>query len=147
MQSECNAQCLKKKLLWCAVYGPQQKLLWNFLQAWKLEKSLGVLTKRPGSRGRLGPKGARAMAPHWKWFLPFYDPILASQGTQIKKIEQFLDVSEPVFWVPSLSHQTLSLLMYTFLFCCCCFTFYNCIIPMGFLWWEIQVAFPWESQL
>ena len=25
-------------------------------------------------------------------------------------------------------------------------TFYNCIVPMGFLQWEIQVAFPWESQ-
>ena len=23
------------------------------------------------------------------------------------------------------------------------FTFYNCIVPMGFLPWEIQVAFPW----
>ena len=26
-------------------------------------------------------------------------------------------------------------------------TVYNCIVPMGFLPWEIQVAFPWESQL
>ena len=24
--------------------------------------------------------------------------------------------------------------------------FFNCNIPMGFLPWEIQVAFPWESQ-
>ena len=27
------------------------------------------------------------------------------------------------------------------------FTFCNCIVPMGFLPWEIQVAFPRESQL
>ena len=27
------------------------------------------------------------------------------------------------------------------------FTFYNCIVPMEFLPWEIQVAFPGESQL
>ena len=27
------------------------------------------------------------------------------------------------------------------------FTFYNCIAPMGFLPWEIRVAFPGESQL
>ena len=27
------------------------------------------------------------------------------------------------------------------------FTFCNCIVPIGFLLWEIQVAFPWESQL
>ena len=26
-------------------------------------------------------------------------------------------------------------------------TFYNCIVPMGFLPWEIRVAFPGESQL
>ena len=26
------------------------------------------------------------------------------------------------------------------------FTFYNCIVPMGFLPWEIQVVFPGESQ-
>ena len=26
-------------------------------------------------------------------------------------------------------------------------TFYNCIVQMGFLPWEIQVAFPRESQL
>ena len=25
------------------------------------------------------------------------------------------------------------------------FTFYNCIVPMGFLTWEIRVAFPGES--
>ena len=30
-------------------------------------------------------------------------------------------------------------------FFCCCF-FYNCIVPSGFLPWEIQVAFPGESQ-
>ena len=29
----------------------------------------------------------------------------------------------------------------------CVFTFYNCIVPMGFLQKEIQVAFPRESQL
>ena len=27
------------------------------------------------------------------------------------------------------------------------FTFYNCIVPMGFLPWEIRVSFPGESQL
>ena len=27
------------------------------------------------------------------------------------------------------------------------FTFYICIVPMGFLPWEIRVAFPGESQL
>ena len=27
------------------------------------------------------------------------------------------------------------------------FTFYNCIVPMGFLPWEIRVAFPRGSQL
>ena len=27
------------------------------------------------------------------------------------------------------------------------FTFYNCIVPMGFIPWEIRVAFPGESQL
>ena len=27
------------------------------------------------------------------------------------------------------------------------FTFYNCIVPFGFLQWKTQVAFPWESQL
>ena len=26
-------------------------------------------------------------------------------------------------------------------------TFYNCIVPMGFLPWEVRVAFPGESQL
>ena len=34
---------------------------------------------------------------------------------------------------------------------CVCFvffyTFYNCIVPIGFLPWEIRVAFPAESQL
>ena len=25
--------------------------------------------------------------------------------------------------------------------------YYNCIVPVGFLPWETQVAFPWESQL
>ena len=33
------------------------------------------------------------------------------------------------------------------LFCCCCCFLNNCIVPMGFLPWEIQVAFPGESQL
>ena len=27
------------------------------------------------------------------------------------------------------------------------FTFYNCIVPMGNLLWEIQVTFPEENQL
>ena len=27
------------------------------------------------------------------------------------------------------------------------FYFYNCIVPVGFLPWEIQIAFPGESQL
>ena len=26
------------------------------------------------------------------------------------------------------------------------FTFYNCIVPMGFLPWEIRIAFPGENQ-
>ena len=30
---------------------------------------------------------------------------------------------------------------------CYTFTFYNCIVPVGFLPWEIRVAFPGESQL
>ena len=33
--------------------------------------------------------------------------------------------------------------------CCyeCYYFFNNCIVPIGFLTWEIQVAFPGESQL
>ena len=27
------------------------------------------------------------------------------------------------------------------------YTFYNCVVPMGFLPWKIRVAFPGESQL
>ena len=45
--------------------------------------------------------------------------------------------------VNTLEHTFAHLFMYFFFF----FTFYNCIVPMGFLPWEIRVAFPRGSQL
>ena len=48
--------------------------------------------------------------------------------------------SDTGFWESvSVLQQFLTTLTFT--------TFYNCIVPMGFLAWEIQVAFPGESQL
>ena len=46
--------------------------------------------------------------------------------------------------VNTLEHTFAHLFMYFFFFF---FTFYNCIVPMGFLPWEIRVAFPRGSQL
>ena len=44
-------------------------------------------------------------------------------------------------FLSSVEYQPLQHLFYFF------FLFYNCIVQMGFLPWEIQVAFPGESQL
>ena len=54
-------------------------------------------------------------------------------------------------WTPLfmslLLHLALSVIFFVFVFCVCFILFCNCVIPLGFLPWEIRVAFPGESQL
>ena len=42
--------------------------------------------------------------------------------------------------------SALAALFFLFFFFFFFFFFYNCIVPMGFLPWEIRVAFPGEKQ-
>ena len=73
-----------------------------------------------------------SMLHRWTWWLGHSTPSLITTSTQMKGTAWMVDGSwTPYFLLKKKKKKT----------------FYNCVVQMGFLQWEIQIAFPRESQL
>ena len=107
---------------------------------------------RPDLRSRLGPNPCSPHVPHWSVTRP---------ALEVKTFSQQRGSSElhVVFCCRLFLFICFCLFLFVCLFCSCfcflCFffffllffSFYNCIVPVGFLLWVIRVAFPGDSQL